>query len=435
MRRLAFACFVSTVLGALGAGAIIQTGLARHLNTASLDVGSFPGGLPYHRVSDRKGANDPTSRPAQSVALQSDTVFAAGLTLASGFAQVGISNAPLDWENLLPPLGQYTPDEIVNIGVYEKTNKSVVNIRTKSVQEGAFFFMNIISEGEGSGSVIDQQGHVLTNYHVVEGARTITVTLFDGMSYEAEVVGTDPPSDVAVLRIKAPSEKLIPVTFGESSDLKVGQRVFAIGNPFGLERTLTTGIISSLNRSLPNPRSKRTLKQMIQIDASINPGSSGGPLLDSHGLMIGMNTAIASRTGESAGVGFAIPVNTITRVVPQLIRAGRVIRADAGILQVLETEQGVLIATLKPGGAAERAGLQGFRLIRRTKKQGPLVFESTTIDHSSADLIVAIDGKPVKTVDDLLTILDSKRPGERAVFRVIRQGRTLDIPVTLDAED
>jgi S1-C subfamily serine protease len=151
--------------------------------------------------------------------------------------------------------------------------------------------------------------------------------------------------------------------------------------------------------------------------------------------MIGMNTAIASRTGESAGVGFAIPVNTIARVVPQLIRTGRVIRADAGILQVLETERGVLLAVLKPGGAADRAGLQGFRIVKRTRRQGPLVFESTTIDRSTADLVIAIDGKPVKTVDDMLSILDTKRPGETAIFRIIRQGRTLDIPVQLDAEE
>jgi S1-C subfamily serine protease len=240
---------------------------------------------------------------------------------------------------------------------------------------------------------------------------------------------------VAVLRIDAPSEKLFPITFGDSTELKVGQRVFAIGNPFGLERTLTTGIISSLNRSLPNPRSNRMLKQMIQIDAAINPGNSGGPLLDSHGLVIGMNTAIASRTGESAGVGFAIPVNTLARVVPQLIRSGRVIRADAGILQVLETDQGILIASLKPGGAAERAGLQGFRLMKKTRRQGPLVFESTVIDRSTADLIVAIDGKPIRTIDDLLTVLDGKQPGEKAVFTVIRQGRQVDVTVLLDAEE
>ena len=172
-------------------------------------------------------------------------------------------------------------------------------------------FLAFESQGEGSGSIIDREGHVLTNFHVVEGANKVDVTLFDGNTYKAQLVGGDPSSDVAILKIDAPPESLFPVTFGSSSNLLVGQRVFAIGNPFGLERTLSTGIISSLDRSLPGRRGPRPMKSIIQIDAAINPGSSGGPLLDSHGRMIGMNTAIASKTGESVGVGFAIPVNTI----------------------------------------------------------------------------------------------------------------------------
>ncbi len=339
------------------------------------------------------------------------------------------------WDAVLPPPGRYTPDELVNIAVYEKTNRAVVNIRTRGVRESAFPLLDVITEGEGSGAVIDRQGRIVTNHHVIEDAKVISVTLFDGTAYEARLVGVDPPSDVAVLQIDAPSEKLIPVAFGDSTDLKVGQRVFAIGNPFGLERTLTTGIISSLNRTLPNPRTGRSLKQMIQIDAAINPGNSGGPLIDSRGMMIGMNTAIASKTGESAGVGFAIPVNNVRRIVQQLIRNGRVVRADAGIVQVLQTEQGLLIAVLRPGGAAERAGLQGFRVVRTRKRQGPLVFESTSIDRSAADLIVAVDGSPVRSVDDLLGILDAKQPGDKAVFTVIRAGKRIDLPVILDAEE
>ncbi len=342
---------------------------------------------------------------------------------------------PSPWDAVLPPPGRYTPDELVNIAVYEKANRAVVNIRTQGVRESGFPLLDVITEGEGSGAIIDKQGHIVTNHHVIEDARSISVTLFDGTAYEAQLVGVDPPTDIAVLQIAAPAEKLIPVAFGDSTNLKVGQRVFAIGNPFGLERTLTTGIISSLNRTLPNPRSGRSLKQMIQIDAAINPGNSGGLLIDSHGTMIGMNTAIASKTGESAGVGFAIPVNTLRRVVQQLIRDGRVVRADAGIVQVLQTEQGLLIAVLRPGGAAERAGLQGFRLIRTRKRQGPLVFESTSIDRSAADLIVAVDGNPIRTVDDLLTILDTKQPGNKAIFTVVRKGGRIDVPVVLDAEE
>ncbi|MGQ9506043.1 MAG: S1C family serine protease [Thermogutta sp.] len=426
MRRLVFACVISGAIGALAAVGMVKAGMSvLTWDSGLLTRGQSGVALAATQVLRIPGFSSGPSYGESSLPYARSTVE----------SSVGTLTQPLGWDAFLPPVGQFTPDELVNIAVYERVNKSVVNIRTKSIQEGAFFFMNIISEGEGSGSVIDRQGHILTNYHVVEGAKAISVTLYDGMAYEAQLVGADPPSDVAVLKIDAPSEKLFPVTFGDSTELKVGQRVFAIGNPFGLERTLTTGIISSLNRSLPNPRSERMLKQMIQIDAAINPGNSGGPLLDSHGLVIGMNTAIASRTGESAGVGFAIPVNTIARVVPQLIRAGRVIRADAGILQVLETDQGVLIASLKPGGAAERAGLQGFRLTKKTRRQGPLVFESTFIDRSTADLIIAVDGKPIRTVDDLLTVLDSKQPGDKAIFTVLRQGRRVDVPVVLDAED
>jgi len=424
MRRLMFACMISGTIGAVAAVGAVKSGVSALMWNSQ---GMSQSRTPAVRTA-AQFPQVPAAVPGRGVMAPYSNVMVDG--------SIGIAaQAPAAWETLLPPVGQFTPDELVNIAVYEKANKSVVNIRTKSIQEGAFFFMNIISEGEGSGSVIDRQGHILTNYHVVEGARAISVTLYDGMAYEAQLIGADPASDVAVLRIDAPSEKLFPITFGDSTELKVGQRVFAIGNPFGLERTLTTGIISSLNRSLPNPRSNRMLKQMIQIDAAINPGNSGGPLLDSHGLVIGMNTAIASRTGESAGVGFAIPVNTLARVVPQLIRSGRVIRADAGILQVLETDQGILIASLKPGGAAERAGLQGFRLMKKTRRQGPLVFESTVIDRSTADLIVAIDGKPIRTIDDLLTVLDGKQPGEKAVFTVIRQGRQVDVTVLLDAEE
>lgn len=328
----------------------------------------------------------------------------------------------------------YTPEEEVNIAVYEKCNRAVVNIRTKSVEPDVFFMAQSISEGQGSGVVIDKQGHVVTNYHVVEGAREIAVMLYDGLTYVAEMVGQDPVTDVAVLRIDAPAGKLFPVTLADSTRLKVGQRVFAIGNPFGLERTFTTGVISSLNRTLPSPRSRRVLKQVIQVDAAINPGNSGGPLLDSQGRMIGMNTAIASRTGESAGVGFATPVNTIARVVPQLIEKGLVVRADAGILRVYETDQGLLIAALREGGAAERAGLQGPKVVREIRRQGPFVYESTTVDRSAADMIIAIDGEPIGSVEDYFAVLDEKQPGEEVIFRIRRDGREIEVPVVLDAE-
>jgi len=335
----------------------------------------------------------------------------------------------------IPGLEDLTPDERVNISVYEHANRAAVNISTKSVQTDPFFLFDRMSEGEGSGTVIDRQGHILTNFHVVEGAREIQVTLFDGKTYAAGLIGVDPPTDTAVLKIEAPTESLFPVAFGRSNDLRVGQRVFAIGNPFGLERTLSTGVIASLNRSLPRRHRRGSIKSIIQIDAAINPGNSGGPLLDSHGRMIGMNTAIASRTGESAGVGFAIPINTIARVVPQLIRNGRVLRADIGIARVYRTEHGLLIASLTEGGAAEKAGLQGPKIVRRLKRQGPVVYEYQTIDRSAADLIVAIDGQPIRTADELLEIVESKKPGERVIVTVIRDGRRTNVEVTLEAEE
>jgi len=325
-----------------------------------------------------------------------------------------------------------TPDERVNVAVYESVNRSVVNISTKGMR-GDFFFLAIPSEGMGSGSVLDRRGHLLTNYHVVEDARDVQVTLFDGQTLPAKVVGTDATNDLAVLKIEAPTELLYPVTFGDSTMLRVGQRVFAIGNPFGLERTLTTGIVSSVNRTLPS-RNGRTHKSIIQIDAAINPGNSGGPLLDSHGRLIGMNTAIASSTGQSSGVGFAIPSSTIARIVPQLIEKGHVVRPDVGIASVYQTEKGLLIAAMTPGGPAEKAGLKGPQIIRERRRQGPFVYESTKIDRRAADLIVAVDGKEAKTADDFLSLIEAHRPGEEVIITVIRAGHELQIPVRLAVE-
>ena len=327
----------------------------------------------------------------------------------------------------------FTAEERVNIAVYENSNRSVVNITTKGFQGDRFMLLEIPSEGEGSGVVLDRQGHILTNFHVIDGARQMQVTLFDGNTYEAKLVGGDAGTDVAIVKITAPAESLYPLLLGNSTDLKVGQRVFAIGNPFGLERTLSTGIISSLNRSLPSRRNGRSIKSIIQIDAAINPGNSGGPLLDSHGRMIGINTAIATKSGASAGVGFAIPINTIVRVMPQLIANGHVTRPEAGIVRVYQTDKGLLIETVAHGGPAERAGLQGVKVVRQQKRQGPFIFESQTVDRSAADLIVAVDGKPIKTGDDFLDAVESKRPGDQVTITAIRQGQERQVAVTLEA--
>ncbi|HVW01377.1 MAG TPA: trypsin-like peptidase domain-containing protein [Planctomycetaceae bacterium] len=323
-----------------------------------------------------------------------------------------------------------TPEEAVNVSVYERVNKSVVNITTKSVKAEGLFSIESSAEGAGSGSVLDTHGHILTNNHVIEDAREVSVTLHNGKSYDATFVGADAINDIAIIKIDAPAEVLFPVSLGDSAGLKVGMRVFAIGNPFGLERTLTTGIISSLNRSL-TIHGNRTIKSIIQIDAAINPGNSGGPLMDAHGLLIGMNTAIASRTGQSAGVGFAIPVNLISRIVPQLVKKGHIVRPEVGISRVYQTEEGLQIALLTPGGPAERAGLRGPQMAR--KRRGPFVIER--LDRSLADLIIEVDGKSAKTADEFLGLIERHEPGEEVIVTVIRDKRELRIPVRLGSSE
>ena len=326
-----------------------------------------------------------------------------------------------------------TPEERTNIAVYERSHRSVVNITTRTSRDALLLF-EVSAEGSGSGTVIDEQGHILTNHHVIEGSQRIKVTLFSGETFDAVVVGYDPPNDIAIIKIDAPKEQLFPVDFGTSKGLRVGQHIYAIGNPFGLEGTLTRGIISSLNRSLPS-KDGRTLKSIIQIDAALNRGNSGGPLLNSRGLLIGMNTAIASSTGENTGVGFAIPADTIRRVAAQLIEFGRVTRASLGITRVYQNDSGLLIATMSKGGPAELAGLRGFRVVKETKRRGPFSYEDKSIDRSYADRIVAVDAENVRTADDLLNAIESKRPGEEVALRIIRDGRETVVRVRLGAED
>lgn len=342
-------------------------------------------------------------------------------------------------ETVPPPLPtlaseRFTPQEQINIRVYEAVNRGVVNITTKSARGENFFFRTAPSEGSGSGSVIDRKGHILTNFHVIDGARQVHVTLYDGQEYPAKLVGRDASTDIAVLKIDAPSESLFPVILGDSSDLRVGQRVFAIGNPFGLERTLTTGVISSLNRSISS-RNRRKIKSIIQIDAAINPGNSGGPLLGSDARLIGMNTAIASKTGQSAGIGFAIPVGTIARIVSQLIENGRVVRADIGITRVLESDYGLLVVAVSKGGPAERAGIQGFRLVSMRRQRGGFIEETVRVDRSAADLITAVDGHKVVSVEQFLTLIEAKKPGDQARISLIRKKKPVVVTVTLSSDE
>jgi S1-C subfamily serine protease len=332
----------------------------------------------------------------------------------------------------IPPNPNLTPEELTNIHFYDGDNRGVVNVLTKMKTYDRFFMIPSESEGAGSGSVLDKQGHILTNYHVVEDANAILVTLPGGKDYEADLVGEDPDNDIAVLKINAPSEELYPVPIGRSDNLRVGQRVYTLGNPFGLEGTLTTGIISNLNRTLPS-RTGREMKSIIQTDAAMNPGNSGGPLLDTSGQMVGMNVAIATKTGQNAGLGFAIPVNRIRQIVPQLITHGKVIRADIGIVAVKEMDKGLQIVKLNKGGPAERAGLLGWKTVRRRVTRGPLVYDVEREDPSGADVIVAVDGQPVESAASFLDKIEEHQPGERVVLTILRQGRQLQVPVALGA--
>ena len=324
-----------------------------------------------------------------------------------------------------------TDDEQISISVYEQANPSVVNINTKSTQIDHFFRIRRESEGSGSGAVLDKEGHILTNFHVIDDADAIEVTLASNKTFPATFIGGDKEHDIAVLKIEAPPEDLRPIPLGISSGLRVGQRTFVLGNPFGWEGTLTTGIISSLNRDLPSRVPGRQMQSLIQTDAAMNPGNSGGPLLDSNSRMIGMCVAIATTTGQNAGVGFAIPIDRIKRIVPELIQNGRIVRADIGIMEVMETETGIVIARLDPKGPAAQAGLQGFRRVVQRRKQGPITYETETIDRSHADRILEVDGQPMRSGVQFRDKIWEYRPGTVIHLTIVRDGKRQEVAVTL----
>ena len=320
-----------------------------------------------------------------------------------------------------------SPDEQINIRVYDQVNRSVVNIQTITFVRDLF---SIVPEaGSGSGWVLDQAGHIVTNHHVIGDSQRIEVTLANGTAYRATVVGQDPPNDIAVIKIDAPPVDLVPIPLADSTQLLVGQKVLAVGNPFGLERTLTVGVLSSLNRMLRSPETGRMIKSVLQIDAALNRGNSGGPLLDSRGQLIGMNTAILSRSGENAGIGFAVPANTIRRVVDQILQFGKVIRPSAS-LAVTAVPGGLQVIQVEPGGAADRAGLKGWE--RRVIRADFNIYQ--VLDKSNADTIVAVEGKPVASEDDFLTILEEKQPGDEVQITVVRNGQRRNVRLTLDAD-
>jgi S1-C subfamily serine protease len=304
--------------------------------------------------------------------------------------------------------------------VYISTRQQIRDIWTRNIFS--------VPRGTGSGFIWDDAGHVITNLHVIQGASAATVRLADGRDYEASLVGVSPAHDIAVLRIAVKGKAPPPLPLGSSADLRVGQKVFAIGNPFGLDWTLTTGIVSALDRSLPT-ESGINIEHLIQSDAAINPGNSGGPLLDSAGRLIGVNTAIFSPSGASAGIGFAVPVDTVNRVVPQLIRTGKYARPVLGVeadedvnrrLAQLHKVQGVVILRVTPNSAAAKAGLKAATVAR----DGSLV---------PSDIIVAIQGQPVDSVGKLIGRLDDFKVGETVRLTVLRGGKKIEVRVTLQA--
>ncbi len=318
-------------------------------------------------------------------------------------------------------------DEQNNIEVYRSLSPGVVFIHSTSYSRDFFGFVEP-QEGSGSGSILDQQGNILTNYHVIAGAQKLSVSLGGQKDYPAVVVGGDPDTDLAVIRLtQKPAGPLTVVPMGDSDKLVVGQKVLAIGNPFGLDRTLTTGVISGLQRPI-RARNNRLIEGAIQTDASINPGNSGGPLLDSRGRMIGINSQILSPSGSSAGVGFAVPVSIAKRVVPQLLQSGTVKRPKLGIStrdvstlrnQVdLPVEEGVLIVQVARGGGAAAAGLRGIQ-------------QSEMGDVELGDIIVGIDNDKVSNSDDLFRVLDKHQIGETVQVHIWRDGRRMSAPVKL----
>jgi S1-C subfamily serine protease len=325
------------------------------------------------------------------------------------------------------PRGPLAADEINHIEVFRKTSPSVVHITTLETQRD-FFSLNVqqVPRGTGTGFVWDERGHIVTNFHVIQGANAARVTLADQSTHAAKLVGAFPDRDLAVLKIEVPPARLPPIPVGASRDLVVGQKVYAIGNPFGLDQTLTTGIVSALNREIESANG-RTIRGVVQTDAAINPGNSGGPLLDSAGRLIGVNTAIYSPSGASAGIGFAIPVDEVNRIVPRLIRDGRFVRPAIGVTaggpglqRALSLPKGVALVQVAAGSPAAKAGLLPFR----RNNDGSIL---------AGDVITAVNDEPVADLDDMLTLLERRQPGESVTLSVWRAGQARKQAVLLVA--
>ena len=335
--------------------------------------------------------------------------------------------------SLAPALkpGDLTDDELNNIQIYERANRAVVYVTTVTTQY-TWFYQAVQQEGTGSGVIMDQLGHVITNYHVINGADKISITLADGSIEEGKIVGTDPENDLAVLQFNPKGKTLTTVSFGDSSALRVGMKVLAIGNPFGLDRTLTTGIVSGLARPLQTEQGFM-IRETIQTDAAINPGNSGGALLNSHSELIGINTAIKSPSGGSAGVGFAIPSTTVKRIADELIRYGAVRRGWIDIDPIelfpqlvdyfdLPVQKGVLVNTAGP--AALKAGIRGGDKSKAVRSGRQVIY-------GGGDIITEVNGEKIESITDLYNALESTKPGEIATVKVARGGQTRTLTVKL----
>ncbi|MFN9507142.1 MAG: S1C family serine protease [Rubrivivax sp.] len=349
------------------------------------------------------------------------TVATAGLLMGTSAVQSRTDASP----RAITPRAALGAEDLAPIDVFRKTSPSVVHITTLESQRD-FFSMNVqqVPRGTGTGFVWDDRGHIVTNFHVIQGASAARVTLSDQSVHNARLVGAFADRDLAVLRIEAPTGKLPPIVIGSSRDLQVGQKVFAIGNPFGLDQTLTIGIVSALNREI-DASNGRTIRGVVQTDAAINPGNSGGPLLDSAGRLIGVNTAIYSPSGASAGIGFAIPVDEVNRIVPRLIRDGRFVRPAIGVTagnpgmnRALNLPKGVALVQVSPNTPAARAGLQPFR----RAADGSIV---------PGDVITAIQDEAVADLDDMLTALERRSPGDTVSLSVWRNGQTRKLNLVL----
>jgi S1-C subfamily serine protease len=347
----------------------------------------------------------------------------AGLQSGAALAGPGMVVVP---EEVLEPLPEgLGEEERRGIEVFRRASASVVYITTTALRRDFFFDIFQIPQGSGTGFFWDREGHIVTNYHVIEGANRFSVTLADRSDWDAELVGVAPEKDLAVLKINAPAERLAPLTAGRSAELMVGQKVLAVGNPFGLDQTLTVGVVSALGRELRSPTG-RVIRDVIQTDAAINPGNSGGPLLDSSGRLVGVNTAIYSPSGASAGIGLAIPVDTIGRLVPQLIQYGRPIEPGIRGLQWLSDRQAtyfglrnVVVRGVVAGSTADRIGLEGIGVNRRGR-------------YVLGDMILAVDGRPVESVDGMRDMFESVGVGGAVTLTIERDGRTREVNVELE---